>query len=357
MHESQLIDEAATATESPSLATWRGPLFLVGMFRSGTSLLYALLNQHPDIALMFEAEFFRITPLFWRPRGSRNWMSKCDFWNQVFQRHALDPDRISFDSDDLRSNVREVYQEYARQKGALIWGDKSPNYHDYLNHLAGDFPEAKFVIIWRDPLAICRSIARAAAESHWFDRIGTTHRTLLGYRRMKAECDELVRKGISVHQVQYEDLVRDPVQTMKGICTFLGVTFVPAMASLKGADRSAIYDNGLHSQVRGERVVARAERPEVLSQRAKSKIQRYVSLWRQESGGTWPVSEVSREGECGEPSIAERTVDRIWYSWLGAFDSLVTSIYFFAPRPPLKLWRKFRHRHPSAGHQDSRLSG
>jgi hypothetical protein len=34
--------------------TFTGPLFVLGMWRSGTSLLYALLNQHPQIALMYE---------------------------------------------------------------------------------------------------------------------------------------------------------------------------------------------------------------------------------------------------------------------------------------------------------------
>ena len=31
-------------------------LFVAGVFRSGTSMLYASLNQHPAIALMYEPE-------------------------------------------------------------------------------------------------------------------------------------------------------------------------------------------------------------------------------------------------------------------------------------------------------------
>ncbi len=40
-----------------------GPLFVVGMWRSGTSLLYALLNQHPQIGLMYESDFALLSPL------------------------------------------------------------------------------------------------------------------------------------------------------------------------------------------------------------------------------------------------------------------------------------------------------
>ena len=37
------------SSEQPSAPMSAGPVFVVGMWRSGTSLLYALLNQHPQI--------------------------------------------------------------------------------------------------------------------------------------------------------------------------------------------------------------------------------------------------------------------------------------------------------------------
>lgn len=358
MHQPQLLDQAVTNTtvESASSISWSGPLFVVGMFRSGTSLLYTLLNQHPEIALMFEAEFFRLTPLFWGSAKSQNWIGKCDFWNQVFQRHSLDPNQFLFETADIHSNIEEIYRQYARRKGARIWGDKSPNYHDFLSRLAQECPQAKFIILWRDPLAICRSIARAGRESHWFDRIGTNHRILMGYRRMKFEFDVLVSQGAAVQQVQYEQLVKDPVETMNVICDFLGINFVPEMASLKGADRSAIYNNSLHSQVRGERVVACIERPEVLSRRLKSKIGRYVCLWRQESEGLWPVSESIPDADRRTPSFAERLSDQIWYHCLRGFDAVTTAIYFWAPRGLLKAWRTVRQRSSFATENDAHHS-
>ena len=43
-----------------------GPVFVVGIWRSGTSLLYTLLNQHPLIALMYEADLPLLKQLFYR---------------------------------------------------------------------------------------------------------------------------------------------------------------------------------------------------------------------------------------------------------------------------------------------------
>jgi hypothetical protein len=338
MNQAQLINETI-AIESRPVGEWRGPLFLVGIFRSGTSLLYALLNQHPDIAVMYEAEFLRLRPYLWSYRNGGRWTARCDSWNQAFQRHAIDPNEIPLASSDLKANIEEVYREYARQKNARIWGDKSPNYHDFLNRLARDFPEAKFVIIWRDPLNICRSMTRAAEGSPWFNRIGMNHRILIGCRRLRLECDRLIRRGSFVYQVQYEDLVRDPVRTMKGICSFLGILYVPSMASLEGADRSAIYDGEHHSLVKGERVIAAADRAEILPERFKGKIQRYLRKWQRESGGAWPMA-ASLPQETPEPSLPERIVDQIWYRSLRGFDFFRTLSYFAVPSSVLKMWRR-----------------
>jgi hypothetical protein len=40
------------------------PVFVVGVFRSGTSLLYALLNQHPRVALMYECDVWNFPEAF-----------------------------------------------------------------------------------------------------------------------------------------------------------------------------------------------------------------------------------------------------------------------------------------------------
>ena len=344
MEASIVIEPTVRSPKEHSSTTWQGPLFLVGMQRSGTSLLYALMNKHPQIALMYEADLFRLTPFLRAAGKTRGWRERCEFWNQVFARHALDSSDALSGVSSLRSGMKTIYQDYARQKGALIWGDKSPNYHDYLVPLWQDFPQAKFVIIWRDPLAICRSIARAAAQPSWFDRTGMHHRILMGYRLLKADCDRLVNQGARIYQLHYEELVRDPVQTMEGICAFLGIQYVPEMASLGGADRSAIYEGRHHSLVKGERVLAHVERVEVLPKTLKEKIERYVCMWQRESGGTWPVSEVAENRAHQEPSLVERILDRIWYRCLRAFDFLTTLAYFVVPGWILQGWRRFQQR-------------
>ena len=44
-----------------------GPLFVVSMWRSGASLLYALLNKHPQVALTYEADLWLLRSVFHKP--------------------------------------------------------------------------------------------------------------------------------------------------------------------------------------------------------------------------------------------------------------------------------------------------
>jgi hypothetical protein len=50
-----------------SFESERGPVFVVGLWRSGTSLLYRLINQHPEISLMYEGDLAVLRPLFMWP--------------------------------------------------------------------------------------------------------------------------------------------------------------------------------------------------------------------------------------------------------------------------------------------------
>jgi hypothetical protein len=224
-----------------------GPVFVVGMWRSGTSLLYTLLNQHPGVALMYEADLPLLRQLF-RSTGSRpDWLERWEFWNSALSRHRIDRRQLSDDVPDLRSAAEIVWKQYA--DGAL-YGEKSPNYYDSLQWLSREFPNARFVVIWRDPSDICRSILRAAQTgSSFFAKRGITHRALIGSRRLRRECEALVRQGIALHEIQYEEMIQEPDRVLKGICSFFQIPFDSQMASLDGADRSAIYDAGHHAGV------------------------------------------------------------------------------------------------------------
>lgn len=324
--------ERTTGPMSPA------PLFVVGMWRSGTSLLYALLNQHPQIGLMYESDFALLSSVFLLPRKSSSWIPKVDSWNGALTRHKIDTASIPESTVGLPNAFRAVAQQYAGKKGATIWGCKSPSYYDCMNQLADWFPDAKFIVIWRDPADVCRSIVRAAQKSPWFARPGMDLRALLGCRRMKQEADQLVRRGAAIHQLQYDDLVKQPVAALTAICDFIGVPYDPKMNSLEGSDRSAIYNGDHHSMVKSATIVADRQRPEVLSPELKSKIERYIVFWRKQYDASWPVNAVVSDGTKAA-SWSERTLDRIRLSKLRAFDAVVPILYSLVP---VAVWQKYR---------------
>jgi len=333
----QKVTEPATLVD--------GPLFVVGIWRSGTSLLYALLNQHPQIALMYEDDLVFLRPLFWVRRKTSNWLTKWDFFNGAITRHKVDSSQIPENIDDLKTALESVQREYCRQKtGAAIWGSKSPTYFDLLSDLAGTFPRARFIIIWRDLTSICQSIAKAGEERTFFSRKGITLRALLGYRKLKHECDWLLQHGFPVRQVHYEDLVSEPTAVMKGICDFLQIPFDSRMTMLEGADRSAIEEADHHSLVKSKEIRGFRRSPDNLPPAVKAKIARYISLWREEENGSWPVYPVSLEAIQETPSIPERIWDWIRYRILSLWYFIIPVTYSFVPLPVWESYRRLTNR-------------
>ena len=142
------------ATSKSTLIT--APIFVIGPLRSGTSLLYALLNQHPEIALMYECDVWNFPKTFSRLRLRGDWKQRLEFYSRPLSRH-----RLTF-GNSLRGleNVRtpkDLYQTFAATRNARFFGEKSPFYCTRLCFLAKYYPDAAFILIWRDPLEIHRT--------------------------------------------------------------------------------------------------------------------------------------------------------------------------------------------------------
>ena len=340
--------EGQDGTQECALAP--GPLFVVSMWRSGSSLLYALLNKHPQVALMYEADLLLLRPVFLKPEPLCDWAERWEFWNEAFQRHGLTAGDAGEGISDFPSAFKAAHQLYAKRRGATIWGDKSPNYYDRLNEMADDFPEARFIIVWRDPGSTANSILRAASLGNsYFSRKGATRCGLLGYDVFKKECDQLLARGKQVCQVNYEDLIQDTPSVMRQVCDFLQIPYDDSLSTIEGADRSAILEGQHHANLKGNKIV-RGPRPELISAALRARISQYVAWWRRLYGSSWPPYPQSADNAALLPSRFSRLIDRALYRILRIRDRISPFAFSFIPMSLLQRYREVKSRRREAGY-------
>ena len=172
---------------------------------------------------------------------------------------------------------------------------------------------------------------------------------------MKRECDALVRRGVPLHQIQYEEMVQSPETVMQGICWFLQIPFDPRMASLEGADRSAIYEAPQHAGVKGEKIGVKPTRNTALPEGLGEKIARYVAYWKKESAGSWPMYPAGA-GDAEPATFVERARDEAYFRALRALDHFTAFVYCYAPIAVLRRYRGAKSQRSAAAAPETILS-
>ena len=340
-------DESSASAAAPRLAP--GPLFIVAMWRGGSSLLYALLNKHPQIALTFEADLWLLRSVFRKPAAYCDWAERWEFWNSALTRHGLTANDLPRGIADYPTAFTAVHKAYAARKGAVIWGDKSPVYSDSLPALARLFPQARFIIQWRDPATTANAIARAAKAG--FKRPGAYLRGLIGYQALKSGVDFLLSRGQPVCQITYEELTSDTARVMQEVCRFLEIPYFDELADLRGADRSAIQTNlpsAHHSLLRRDEIVS-TPRPVILDQATRRKVDGYVKFWRRRYNNEWPPSAPTDPDDAALPPLPQRIGDQLGYRAVRAFEQFRHVCYAYAP---LALLQSYRNRGRDRVHSD-----
>jgi len=317
------------------------PLFVLSVWRSGSSLLYALLNQHSKIALLYEGDLPRLQLYLWGRLRSGAWRERWEFWNQGPSRHGIAIESMPARVSDVWEATRIVYQGVARRKQATIWGEKTPHWYDYPSQKAEKFPDARFIFLWRDLHAVIGSMARAGVTHRFFRKVGLATKAILGTERLKEECDALRRQGRPVHEVNYEDLTSDTSGCMQQICQFLEIPFEPGVTSLEGADRSAIPggEREHHALVQRNRIVGQRKQAEILSPAMRAKIARYICRWKQLYGDQWPKYPPHLPQGSRPPNLVELWRDRIACQSTQYWDSAVTLSYAITPLALARWWR------------------
>ncbi|MEI8292738.1 MAG: sulfotransferase [bacterium] len=228
-------------------------LFVAGVFRSGTSMLYASLNQHPAIALMYEPELqsHAVPPRLFL---HKNWLENANAWGKFLFRHGFPP--YPKEAAKHFRCPEDLYKAYADRKQAVYVGEKSPTLHAYLPRLAQRFPEAKIITISRNPAAVFHSIQQAAKTASWFARARMLERSLHGQEKMLQDCILLQNRGFRILHLTYEAFTAAPEAECRRICDYLGVPFDERMTTLENADLAPISDKPVHLRLRSKKISA-----------------------------------------------------------------------------------------------------
>jgi len=325
-----------------------GPLFILSVWRSGSSLLYALLNQHSKIALLYEGDLPRLhLYLFGRFRNG-TWRERWEFWNQGPSRHGIAIEAMPANVSNAWEATRIVYQEAAQRKQATIWGEKTPHWYDCPLYMAERFPDARFIFLWRDVNAVMESICRAALSDRFFRKAGFANKVLIGTEKLKRACVTLQSRGRLVHEVNYEDLISNTPECMRQICEFLEVPFEARTTALQGADRSAMPSGGHHEMVRGDRVVDKRNRGDHLPSALQAKIGRYICRWKRSYDG-WPHYPAEQPVAVRPPGPLELWCDWITYQVALCRDKTVALIYALVPMSVARQLREWAREHRATG--------
>ncbi len=225
-----------------------GPVFIVGMPRSGTTLLSMILNSHSKLAISPETHYFTKYWNSWRrTRALHNEASRRRFLQFLFASpefkdlHFTDDEARSLfvrlaanPTLDHRSVLEALLGSYAQRQGKRIWGEKTPDHLRYVPDIAEMFPEARFICITRDP----RDVSLSWKEVPW-NRGNVIFHASRWKQYVRLAQKFSARYSDRFLNIRYEDLVDDPYRTVKSICTFLNLQFEPGMLEYhKGENRT-----------------------------------------------------------------------------------------------------------------------
>lgn len=317
-------------------------LFVVGFARSGTSLLYSFLNLHPSIKLLFEADMLSHSLIGTSMLSGQSWWERLDFYNSTRRRHGLTPQPSWDKLHSAKEAATAFYSEYAGNEARYI-GEKSPSYYNCLPKLARVFPDARFIVIWRNPHSTISSILAAGKKHYFFSNSSLPLRALIGFEQLQADVLALRARNIPVFDLCYEDLAENPETLLKSICHFLEIPFIPRMLELDHADYSMFPLGEHHAKVRSGHLESSDRSRETSGDPIQQKIPGYLSRWKalfRDQLATrryWP--------QTGEkpPLPFEVALDRFKYNLARFFSEQFTPfIYGFFPLSSLRVYRAWR---------------
>lgn len=289
----------------PSAPTRPAAPFVVGMNRSGTTLLRMMLDAHPDITLPPETHFVPTVIKAMKEEGAgtvtaleamkshREWgdfdFSDDDVWSWA-----------GGEKTDAGTVLRGFYEAYAERQGKPRWGEKTPMYVTKMRMIERAIPEARFVHVIRDGRDVALSVldrtVRDLTAAHVAGR----------WKRKIERAQSMAPKLQHYLEIRYEDLILDTEPTLRKITDFADLEWEPEMLSYheRSADRLQEMARALPSTEGGAKELTVERRMATHEMTTKAPDADRVSRWRRQ---------MSEEDRVAFEEVAGDLLERLGY--------------------------------------------
>lgn len=231
----------------------RAPIFIGGMFKSGTTLLRAMLGQHSAIASGLETYWFDWN---WAARDSAEMQRTLARLAGYFDMGAEQVLALAKSAATPEAFLDSVMTELASRQGKQRWAEKTPGNIAHIDRIWKAWPDAQIIHIIRDPRDIFASLVEAKKwdsadefADRWAATVGRGERLLA----------QLKPSTQSYLAIRYESLIRVPGATMQRVTEFLREPWEPAVASFSG--KAEDFDKVLEATGKASTTLERLKEP------------------------------------------------------------------------------------------------
>ncbi len=247
--------------------------FVVGVGRSGTTLLRLMLDAHPELAIPPETHFLpALIGLFDGREPDTEELVEAVESHAGWRDFGMDEDELRA-AFETRSRVeapggpaeaiRSFYSAYAARHSKPRWGDKTPVYIESIGRIGTALGgQARFVHLIRDGRDVAvsrgaRAVKRGREATPAREEAETWKRRIEGARAEAGSVSHYL-------ELRYEDLIAEPERVLRKVCEFIELEFDPAMltyherASERLSELSDLPGKGGKVRPGSERIAAHA---------------------------------------------------------------------------------------------------
>ena len=220
-------------------------IFILGVGRSGTSLLQSILNTHSKIRFLPESKFLRNYVL-----NKNLKITKSNY--KIITNQLINDNRFKRLNIDVKNIVQinhtmfDVYQNILNKnlinENIIYLGDKDPKLIEKIDSLYYFFPNAKIIHIIRDP----RDVVLSRTKAIWSKKYSFYIHAMIYYLQISLG----IKKGKSIYkrkyfEVFYENLIKNPEIELSKIIKFLDLDFEDKILNFKDSSKELVSKDEL----------------------------------------------------------------------------------------------------------------